>query len=178
MELLGIGEPSRSTGAFSFAVNLSAETRPDLGQQKACVVQPNVPGYAAFEMVSDEGRVVGGDDTAPAPLSYLAAGIAFCFLSHVAIYVQGRKLAVASVKLEQKMHFQAAVFHMNDADGEPPKGVCESIETRVIVETREPPEAIHRMMEVCEAACMGLQTAINAVPVDIRLVCREPDGPA
>ena len=32
---------------------------------------------SAFEMLSDEGQYLGGDDSAPPPLAYFSAGVAF-----------------------------------------------------------------------------------------------------
>ncbi|MDE2836298.1 MAG: hypothetical protein OXL97_02155 [Chloroflexota bacterium] len=32
---------------------------------------------SAFEMLCDEGTRIGGDDTAPSPLAYFSAGVAF-----------------------------------------------------------------------------------------------------
>jgi len=33
--------------------------------------------FAQFEMLCDEGEAIGGDDTAPPPLAYFAAALAF-----------------------------------------------------------------------------------------------------
>ena len=33
--------------------------------------------FAQFEMLCDEGAEIGGDDTAPPPLAYFAAALAF-----------------------------------------------------------------------------------------------------
>ena len=32
---------------------------------------------SAFEILSDEGQYLGGDDSAPPPLAYFSAGVAF-----------------------------------------------------------------------------------------------------
>ncbi len=32
---------------------------------------------STFEMICDEGTRIGGDDTAPSPLAYFSAGVAF-----------------------------------------------------------------------------------------------------
>ncbi len=32
---------------------------------------------SAFELLSDEGQYLGGDDSAPPPLAYFSAGVAF-----------------------------------------------------------------------------------------------------
>ncbi len=74
------------------------------------------------------------------------------------------------------MHFWSAVYQTSDATDEPPKGLCEKVETCVFIETSDVREAIDRLMKVCEAACMGLQTAMNSVPTSIELVYKAKDG--
>lgn len=34
-------------------------------------------GFGRFEMLCDEGEAIGGDDTAPPPLAYFGAALAF-----------------------------------------------------------------------------------------------------
>ena len=47
------------------------------GERKRVVVSEDVPKGSVFEIVSDEGRAIGGNESAPTPLSYFAAAIAF-----------------------------------------------------------------------------------------------------
>ncbi|WP_310620214.1 OsmC family protein [Flexibacterium corallicola] len=165
-----IGQPQKEQGYFHFEVNLAAQASMDGGYVKQGAVQASVPGCSAFEIRCDEGGTIGGTDSAPPPLSYLAAGIAFCFLSHVSIYIKETKLDIKSIKIEQQMRFTAAVYKMKEATDAPPKGLCDGVETYVFIESDEPREKIERMMEVCKAACMGLQTVTNAVPASMTLV--------
>ena len=39
--------------------------------------QTKIASFDKFEIVCDEGKNLGGDDTAPPPLAYFAASIAF-----------------------------------------------------------------------------------------------------
>jgi hypothetical protein len=47
------------------------------GERKRVVGSEEVPKGSVFEIFSDEGRGIGGNESAPAPLSYFAAAIAF-----------------------------------------------------------------------------------------------------
>ncbi|WP_444900613.1 OsmC-related (seleno)protein [Microbulbifer sp. VAAC004] len=169
-----VDPPVKVRGSFHFQVNLSAKAALEEGYLKTATVQANVPGCSAFELLCDEGTIIGGTDSAPAPLDYLSAGIAFCFLSHISIYINQNKLNIESVKIEQQMRFKAEVYKMQECTDIPPKGVCEGVETVVFVKSAESREAIERMVGVCRAACMGLQTVVNAVPARITLVFNEP----
>ncbi len=56
-------------------VRLTAEAREDM--KKRATVAVEAPGFSPFSMWCDEGTSMGGDDSAPAPLAYFSAAIAF-----------------------------------------------------------------------------------------------------
>ncbi len=47
------------------------------GEKKTAVVAQDVPKGSEWIMFSDEGAGIGGADTAPEPLSYFGAALAF-----------------------------------------------------------------------------------------------------
>jgi hypothetical protein len=47
------------------------------GERKRAVIAQDVPKGSEWELFSDEGRGIGGNDTAPEPLTYFAAAVAF-----------------------------------------------------------------------------------------------------
>jgi len=162
----------KSKEGLDLEVHVLAELVPGPGLVKRCYVKPNVPGFGAFELYCDEGTSIGGSDIAPAPLSYLAAGIAFCLLTHLKAYADMQKLRVSSIRVEQRMKFQSRIPGMTaDAGvGNQMEGLSKGVETFVFIETDEPPEVIALMVEVAEKACMAAQTVINAVPTSINVI--------
>jgi len=62
-----------------------------------------LPGMSHFAFRSDEG----GSDRAPCGLALLSAGLAFCYMTQIARYVEAMKLAVGSVRLVQFSPFRA-----------------------------------------------------------------------
>ncbi len=151
-------------------VHVLAELMPGPGLVKRGYVQPNIPSFWAFELYCDEGTMIGGSDTAPAPLSYLAAGIAFCLLTHLKGYVDAEKLSISSIRIEQRMKFQSRIPGMTADMGGQMEGYSRGIETFVVIETNEPPEVIAHMAEIAEKACMAAQTVVNAVPASTTIV--------
>lgn len=156
----------KSKEGLDLEVHVLAELVPGPGLVKRGYVKPNIPSFGAFELYCDEGSSIGGSDTAPAPLSYLAAGIAFCLLTHLKGYADLEKLRVSSIRLEQKMKFQSRIPGMTVAAGtdKPMEGLSKGVETFVFIESDESPEVIARMVEGAEKACMALQTVVNTVP--------------
>jgi len=68
----GIQEPQEGK---EIRVKLTAELRDNM--KKQALVALEAPGFGNFSMWCDEGTSLGGDDTAPAPLAYFGAAIAF-----------------------------------------------------------------------------------------------------
>ncbi|WP_057461565.1 OsmC family protein [Pseudovibrio sp. POLY-S9] len=166
---ISLNKIKKSKDGMELEVDFLAELTGD-GLVKTGVVQPNVPGFGAFEVLCDEGSSIGGSDTAPAPLSYLAAGIGFCLLTHVHGLAQSRKLNISSIKLEQKMKFQSRIPGMTAEEGSDMLGVSKGVETVIIIESQEDPSLIASLVEASEKACMALQTVVNAVPASTTII--------
>lgn len=164
-------EPAKkSKEGLDLEVHVLAELVPGPGLVKRGYVKPNIPSFGAFELMCDEGTIIGGSDSAPAPLSYLAAGIAFCLLTHLKGYADSAKLEISSLRVEQRMKFQSRIPGMTAQMGGQMEGHSKGVETFVIVETDEPPESVARMVEVAERACMAAQTVVNAVPASTKTI--------
>jgi uncharacterized OsmC-like protein len=148
-------------GEFRFEVDLRAEALEKM--RKHAVVEPNIPGYSAFSVSCDEGTPLQGEDAAPPPLSYLAAGVAFCLLTHLAEYVRVEKLAVDRISVEQKMRFATNNTPTAIRDGTA-GGRCEGVDTYLLVEGSESPERIGELARLSKQACMAMQTVLNPIP--------------
>ncbi len=61
-----------------------------------------LPGMSHFAFRSDEG----GGDRAPCGLALLSAGLAFCYMTQIARYIEAMKLAVGAVRLVQFSPFR------------------------------------------------------------------------
>lgn len=163
-------EPAKkSKEGLNLELHTIAELLQGPGLLKRCYVKPNIPSFGAFEMHSDEGTLIGGADLAPAPLSYLAAGIAFCLLTHLKGYADSQGLDISSIRVEQKMKFQSRIPGMTSDMGGQMEGHSNGLETFVLIETQESDEAIARMSDIAERACMAAQTVVNAVPTSMMI---------
>lgn len=149
-----------------FEVNVVAEAEERMA--KRARVEPNLPSWGCFEIRCDEGGALGGDDTAPPPLGYLSAGLAFCLLTHLSSFIRARKLRIDDIRVEQRVRFSTSLVTEaeNDADLQ---GACDGVETHVIVKSDEPREKLEELLEVSERACMAMQAFVNATPQQTRL---------
>jgi hypothetical protein len=68
-------EASFLDSAAELQVRLTAQSRE--GMKKRAIVTVEAPGFGTFSMWCDEGTSLGGEDSAPPPLAYFGAGLAF-----------------------------------------------------------------------------------------------------
>jgi uncharacterized OsmC-like protein len=143
-----------------FEVNLVAEAGGKMRKQAR--VEPNLEGWSAFDIACDEGLALGGEDTAPPPLAYLSAGVAFCLLTHLQEFSRQWSLSIDSLRVEQRMQFskERGAAHQ-DARA---RGHCDGVETHVIVESGEDADRIRKLIDRAWHACMAMQAIVNATP--------------
>jgi len=73
----GAAEPAKRFSPAGHVIELVAEARAIERQRKDGEVTLVSPAGRTFTLTCDEGPYLGGDDTAPPPLAYLASSIAF-----------------------------------------------------------------------------------------------------
>ncbi len=157
---------ARHPEPYRFEVNLVAEAHTK--QKKTGVVSVNIPGFSPVKLYCDEQPPVG-DDTAPPPLAFFAAGIGFCLMTHLTDILTARKIQVDSLKLEQRICFRTNLGHMRE-HGYMTDGGCDMVETHVLIESPEPEERIKDLLNEAEGACMAHYALRNPVPWSTRLV--------
>ncbi len=83
MDIVSKLEQRTAEGPSSLEENQDRELRVRLtaesleGMKKRAEVTLEQPVGSTFEIVCDEGAYLGGEDTAPPPLSYFSAAVAF-----------------------------------------------------------------------------------------------------
>lgn len=151
---------------LQFEINLTAEAHER--QKKSGVVQVNIPGFSPVKLYCDE-QIPIGDDTAPPPLAFLCAGIAFCLMTHLTDIYTARKIKIKSMKIEQRMRFETNLSNMRDL-GHTTDGKTLGIETHVLIDSDEPQDRIEALMDEAENACMAHYALRNPIPWESRLV--------
>jgi uncharacterized OsmC-like protein len=151
---------------LQFEVNVVAHA--EERQKKKGVISVNIPGFSPVKLYCDEQPPVG-DDTAPPPLAFFSAGIAFCLLTHLTDILTARNIRVDSMRVEQRVRFMTNLSTMRTL-GHTTEGVCEAIESHVIVDSPESEETIQALVAEAEGACMAHNALRNPVPWSTRVV--------
>lgn len=149
---------------FEVVVEAHAEER----QKKHGFIQVNIPGFSPVKLYCDEQTPVG-DDTAPPPLAFMSAGIAFCLLTHLSDILTARKISIDSMRVEQRVRFKTNLSTMRTL-GHTTQGECEGIESHVVIESSESQETIQALVAEAEGACMAHHAMRNPIPWSTRVV--------
>ena len=105
-------------------------------------------GMSHFRLVSDDGA----GDAAPSGLALLSAGIAFCYMTQLARYIDAQKLPIHGVRLVQHSPYAAG-----------PGAMAGPIDTHLFL-NGEAPVALHRkLLRIAADTCFMHAAAMGSV---------------
>jgi uncharacterized OsmC-like protein len=97
-----------------------------------------MPGASHFRLLGD----AAGNGAAPSGLALFSAGIAFCYMTQLARYIESMKLAINGVRLVQVTPFQGGA-----------KAVAEPIDTHLFLNGVAPDETHLKLLTVAAHTC-------------------------
>ncbi len=107
------------------------------------------PHGSVFRFLSDEAPSAGGKGRAPDAVSFISAGIGFCFMTQF-----GRMASMEALELPHYSIVQDTHFSLGGASGDTGKaGEADPVETHVHLMTNEPNETARDMLDVSEQTC-------------------------
>jgi uncharacterized OsmC-like protein len=121
-----------------------------------------LPGMSHFLFVSDEGE----SSSAPSGLGLLSAGIAFCFITQIARYIENMKLDVNAIRLVQFNPFSIR----SGINGSSNFGEAEPIETHLFLNGTLSEEMFEGLLNMSSKTCYLHATALNSLPPKINII--------
>ena len=103
---------------------------------------------AAWVSVSSRCTDGGGAGSAPDAASYMAAGIAFCFMTQQGRYASIMKKDLSAYRVVQDLHVSSGV-----SGGDVGVGVADAVETHVYVETADGDAFARQSLDMAEQTC-------------------------
>lgn len=123
------------------------------------------PLGSTFRFLSDETGEFGGKGVAPDAVSYLSAGIAFCFMTQLGRYAKIMKKRLDEYKVIQDTHF--SLGGASGGSGEP--GVADAVETHVHLETPDGKDFARKALDMGEQTCFLHAFCRTALHTNIRV---------
>lgn len=106
------------------------------------------PIGTVFELHSGEPERRGGTGSAPSAISYVSAGLGFCFMTQVGRYADIVDKELSSYRIAQDTHF---TFDARE-QGETP-GNANPVETHLFLDIDEEHESARDILEMSEQTC-------------------------
>jgi len=103
------------------------------------------PHGSIFHFLSEEGPQAGGGGRAPDAMTYLSAGIAFCFMTQFGRYAKIARRKLINYSVIQDTRFGAS------GDGNIP--TADPVETHVYLESSEDDEFARKILDIAEQTC-------------------------
>lgn len=107
------------------------------------------PHGSIFRFLSEEADSAGGEGRAPDAVSYISAGIAFCFMTQFGRFASMEKLDLPSYSIVQDTHFSLG----GASGGTGQAGTADPVETHVHLTTKEPDDTAREMLDISERTC-------------------------
>jgi hypothetical protein len=112
------------------------------------------PHGSIFRFVSDEGPDSGGAGVAPDAMSYVSAGIGFCFMTQLGRYAKIVKKDLNGYRIIQDAHFSRGdVSFGNHSAGLGRRGDTDPIETHVFLDSQENDAFARTALDMSEQTC-------------------------
>ena len=128
-------------------------------RKQGIIVEP--AETSQFEVFADEGAHLGGDNTAPRPLTYFLLSVGFCALTQLHRYSDMLKVNLRDQKVTVRSGFRTAGSVLQ---GTIPASTVD-FEIAFEVESDDPPDRVAACIRAAEAGCFVMQAVVQPTKV-------------
>lgn len=146
-------------GTAAAASSLTDQQDRKLNPAAICTMRPDgikeieqylySPRGSVFRFLCEESECAGGRGRAPDALSYISAGIGFCFMTQFGRMVSMEKLDLPDYAIVQDTHFSLG----GASGGLGVAGTADPVETHVQMSTPETDDVARDILDVAERTC-------------------------
>ncbi len=133
-------------------------------RKQGIIVEP--AECSQYEVFADEGPRLGGENSAPRPLTYFLLSVGFCALTQLHRYSDMMKLTLRDPKVTVRSGFRT--------DGSVLRGTVQAstvdFEVDFDVESDDAPDRVAACIRAAEAGCFVMQAVKN--PTDVKRTVR------
>lgn len=133
-------------------------------RKQGMIVEPDECSH--FEVFADEGPRMGGENSAPRPLTYFLLSVGFCALTQLHRYSDMMKLTLRDPKVTVRSGFRT--------DGSVLQGTVKAstvdFEVDFEVESDDPPDRVAACIRAAENGCFVMQAIVE--PTEVKRTVR------
>ena len=127
--------------------------------KKGIIVEPDECSH--FEVLCDEGPRMGGENSAPRPLTYFLLSVGFCTLTQLHRYSEMMKITLRDPKVTVRSGFRTDGSVLRGTN----KASTVDFEVEFDVESDDPPEKVAACIQAAENGCFVMQSILEPTPV-------------
>ncbi|MBO6784352.1 MAG: OsmC family protein [Alphaproteobacteria bacterium] len=122
--------------------------------------------YSNFEVTlqTDEGKLHGGDASAPMPLHYFAAGVVTCLMTQMKASAKRLRVPLEGVRMGASFHWR-----IEQSGRDPYSSVPVGFDIDIEVDSEAPLEDVKNLIEWAKKGCFAEQALALPCPVGHRL---------
>lgn len=118
----------------------------------------------SWDFATDEAPILGGEDTAPPPLAYLAVALVGCAMTNIRMMARHFDVTLSALSVDLVADWRRTVpergIHIAGTDG---------FALEIEIDSPSPPDAVRRLVQAARAGCFVEHSLSSAVPVTGRL---------
>jgi uncharacterized OsmC-like protein len=128
-------------------------------RSRGIIVEPEEVSH--FEVFSDEAPRMGGENSAPRPLTYFLLSVGFCTLTQLHRYSEMMKITLRDAKVTVRSGFRTDGSVLRGTN----KASTVDFEVEFDVESDDPPEKVAACIQAAENGCFVMQSILEPTPV-------------
>lgn len=117
-----------------------------------------------FQLATDEGKIHGGDNTAPPPLALFTAALTSCLMTQIRAFSKRLRIPIKGVTIHARLHWRA-----EQVGREPYVGSPVGFDLDVDIDSDEDLADIKRLLEAAKKGCFLEVTLGQANTIGHRL---------
>jgi len=118
----------------------------------------------SWDFATAEAPILGGEDTAPPPLAFLAVALVGCAMTNIRMMARHHDVDLKGLSVDM-----AADWRRNVPEGGTHVAGTDGFTLEIEIDSPAPPEAVQALVAAARAGCFVEHSLSQAVPVTARL---------
>jgi len=135
-----------------------------LGRMKSEVTVTSRYSELSFTLQTDEGKLHGGEGSAPMPLHYFAAGVVTCLMTQMKAFAKRLRIPVDDIAMSATFHWR-----LEQTGREPYVSVPVGLSIDIEAESTAPIDDLKRLIEAAKKGCFAEQSLTLPMEIGHRL---------
>ncbi len=135
-----------------------------LGKMKSEVTITSQYSNFSVTLETDEGKLHGGDASAPMPLHYFAAGVVTCLMTQMKAFAKRLRIPVENIEMNANFHWR-----LEQEGREPYVSQPVGFDIDIDVDSEAPLDDLKRLIEAAKKGCFAEQALTLPCEIGHRL---------